>query len=201
MQQTNCKFSIYSDEELMFYLSNGEELAFEELYNRYSKRLLGYFIRMLNFDKNLAEDALQDLFLKIAEAPEKFDKSRSFKTWIFSVASNSCKNYYRHKKVVSESVEEIKYMNESVSDMAFLNTAGKMDAVLFRKRLDEVLNELAPEKKEAFILKYQEEKTIAEIAWIQNCPEGSVKSRLHYTIKVLEEKLKIFKPEIKNGKQ
>ena len=194
MQQTNCKFSIYSDEELMFYLSNGEELAFEELYNRYSKRLLGYFIRMLNFDKDLAEDALQDLFLKIAEAPEKFDKSRSFKTWIFSVASNSCKNYYRHKKVVSESVEEIKYMNESVNDMAFLNTAGKMDAVLFRKRLDEVLNELAPEKKEAFILKYQEEKTIAEIAWIQNCPEGSVKSRLHYTIKVLEEKLKIFKP-------
>jgi len=194
MQHTNRKFSIYSDEELMFYLSNGEELAFEELYQRYSKRLLGYFIRMLNFDKDLAEDALQDLFLKIAEAPEKFDKSRSFKTWIFSVASNSCKNYYRHKKIVSESVEEIKYMNESVNDTAFLNTASKMDAVLFRKKLDVVLNELSHEKKEAFILKYQEDKTIAEIAWIQDCPEGSVKSRLHYTIKVLEEKLKIFKP-------
>ena len=194
MQHTNRKFSIYSDEELMFYLSNGEELAFEELYQRYSKRLLGYFIRMLNFDKDLAEDALQDLFLKIAEAPEKFDKSRSFKTWIFSVASNSCKNYYRHKKIVSESVEEIKYMNESVNDTAFLNTASKMDAVLFRKKLDVVLNELSHEKKEAFILKYQEDKTIAEIAWIQDCPEGSVKSRLHYTIKVLAEKLKIFKP-------
>jgi RNA polymerase sigma-70 factor (ECF subfamily) len=194
MPKSTGKFSLLSDEELMFFLSNGEELAFDEIYERYSKRLLGYFIRMLNFDKELAEDVLQDLFLKIAEAPEKFDKSRSFKTWIFSVASNSCKNYYRHKKIVSESAEEIRYMNESINDAAFLNSASKIDAATFRKTLEEILNELSTEKKEAFILKYQEEKTISEIALIQNCPEGSVKSRLHYTIKVLEEKLKIFKP-------
>jgi RNA polymerase sigma-70 factor (ECF subfamily) len=194
MPKTTSKFSLLSDEELMFCLSKGEVLAFDELYHRYSKRLLGYFIRMLNFDKNLAEDALQDLFLKIAEAPEKFDNSRSFKTWIFSVASNSCKNYYRHKKIVSESNDEIKYLTENVSDSAFILTASKMDAVMFRQMLEEVLNELPAEKKEAFILKYQEEKTIAEIALIQGCPEGSVKSRLHYTVKVLEEKLKIFKP-------
>ncbi len=194
MQQQTGKYKLLSDEELMFCLSNGEVVAFDEVYERYSKRLLGYFIRMLNFDKELAEDALQDLFLKIAEAPERFDKSRSFKTWIFSVASNSCKNYYRHKKIVSESNEEIKYINESVNDTAFLSTASKMDGLTFRKMLEEILNELSAEKKEAFILKYQEEKTIAEIALIQNCPEGSVKSRLHYTLKVLEEKLKIFKP-------
>ncbi len=193
MPQTG-KYALLSDEELMFCLSNGEVLAFDEIYIRYSKRLLGYYIRMLNFDKELAQDALQDLFLKIAEAPEKFDKTRSFKTWIFSVASNSCKNFYRHKKIVSESKDEIKYTTESVNDSVFLNTASKMDAVMFRKMLEEALNDLPAEKKEAFILKYQEEKTITEIAFIQNCPEGSVKSRLHYTIKVLEEKLKIFKP-------
>jgi RNA polymerase sigma-70 factor (ECF subfamily) len=149
---------------------------------------------MLNFDKELAEDALQDVFLKIAEAPDKFDTSRSFKTWIFSVASNSCKNYYRHKKIVSESKDEIIYENTSLTNDAFVNSVARMDAQLFRQRLEEVLNELSAEKKEAFILKYQEEKTIAEIALIQNCPEGSVKSRLYYTVKVLEEKLKVFKP-------
>lgn len=195
MPQATSKFSLLSDEELMFCLSNGEALAFDEIYFRYSKRLLGYYIRMLNFDKELAQDALQDLFLKIAEAPDKFDSSRSFKTWIFSVASNSCKNFYRHKKIVSESHDEIKYSSESINDSAFLNTASKIDGVMFRKMLDEALNELPAEKKEAFILKYQAEKTIAEIAFIQGCPEGSVKSRLYYTIKILEEKLKIFKPQ------
>ena len=194
MQDKTRKFSIYSDEEPMHYLFKGEELAFRESYFRYGKRLLGYFIRMLNFDKDLADDALQDLFLKIAEAPEKFDRTRSFKTWIFSVASNNCKNYYRHKKIVADSVDELKYMNESVNDSSFLNSASKIDGQVFRNMLEEALNEMALEKKEAFILKYQEEKTISEIALIQGCPEGSVKSRLHYSIKILEEKLKIFKP-------
>lgn len=187
------KFSVLSDEELMLHLRSGEVLAFDEIYYRYSKRLLGYFIRMLNFDKGLAEDALQDLFLKIAESPEKFDGSRSFKTWIFSVASNSCKNFYRHQKVVADSKEELEYLGND-SENEFLKAAAKMDAAEFRKMLEEALNEMAPEKKEAFILKYQEDKSIADIAYIQNCPIGSVKSRLHYALKTLEEKLKIFNP-------
>jgi len=194
MPERKDRFSIYSDEELMFYLSSGEVLAFDELYARYSRRLMIYFTRMLNFDKDLAEDALQDLFLKIAEHPEKFDRSRSFKTWIFSVASNTCKNFYRHKQVVIQSQEEIFYLDTKVSESSFLKLANKLDAVEFRKMLEEILDELPPEKKEAFILKYQEEKTIAEIAFIQNCPEGSVKSRLHYTLKILEEKLHLFNP-------
>jgi len=178
----------------MLYLSNGEVVAFDELYARYSKRLMIYFTRMLNFDKDLAEDALQDLFLKVAEHPEKFDRCRSFKTWIFSVASNTCKNFYRHKQVVFQSQEEIFYLDTKVNENSFLLLANKIDATEFRKMLEEILDELPPEKKEAFILKYQEEKTIAEIAFIQNCPEGSVKSRLHYTLKTLEEKLYIFNP-------
>ena len=194
MQHKKSRFSVLSDEELMLHLCNGEVLAFDEIYYRYSKQLLGYFIRMLNFDKGLAEDALQDLFLKIAEGPEKFDASRSFKTWVFSIASNSCKNFYRHQKVVANSKQELSYLGEKVNENEFLSMAAKIDAIEFRKVLDAALNDLSPEKKEAFILKYQEDKTIADIAFIQNCPEGSVKSRLHYTLKTLEEKLKIFNP-------
>jgi RNA polymerase sigma-70 factor (ECF subfamily) len=190
------RFQGTTDEELMLYICNGEVKAFDELYSRYSKRLMVYFTRMLNFDRSLAEDALQDLFLKLAEAPEKFDGSRSFKTWVFSVASNSCKNYYRHKKVVDDSKDELKYLQGSLNENAFLQMAGKMDAIEFRKMLDEALDTLAAEKKEAFILKYQEDKSIADIAFIQSCPEGSVKSRLHYTIKLLEEKLKQFNTKL-----
>jgi RNA polymerase sigma-70 factor (ECF subfamily) len=59
------------------------------------------------------------------------------------------------------------------------------------------LEELSPEKKEAFILRYQEEKSITEIAEIQDCPEGSVKSRIHYTLKLLEKKLQHYHHLIK----
>ncbi|HTA62877.1 MAG TPA: sigma-70 family RNA polymerase sigma factor [Bacteroidia bacterium] len=192
--KTISKYKLMVDEELMLHLSNGEVSAFDELYMRYSKRLLGYFIRMLNFDKELAEDALQDLFMKVAETPETFDRERSFKTWIFSVAANRCKNYYRHKKIAIETHEQITYIEDKTDESSFIKLASKIDGLQFRKTLQDTLNELPAEKKEAFILKYQEEKTISEIAYIQNCPEGSVKSRLHYTLKTLEDKLKIFNP-------
>lgn len=194
MLQVNDSFLKLTDEELMLHICNGEGKAFDELYKRYGKRLLGYFIRMLNFDRNSAEDALQDVFMKIAEQPEKFDGSRSFKTWVFSVASNYCKNIYRHNEVVLNSIEEVSYLENSRNENEFVKLASKIDGSEFRSMLEEVLNELPIERKEAFILKYQEDKSISEIAEIQNCPEGSVKSRLHYTIKILEVKLHMFNP-------
>jgi len=187
----NKNLNQYADEELMCLIERGQERAFEELYRRYSKRLMAYFFRMLNYNKTSAEDALQELFFKIAADPGKFDNSRSFKTWVFSVASNCCKNHYRHKQVVEASLTYLVNENPE-SDHEFSRTAARIDARTFRLSLDEALAELPPEKKEAFILKYQEDKTIADIAFIQNCPEGSVKSRLFYAVKFLEEKLKMF---------
>jgi RNA polymerase sigma-70 factor, ECF subfamily len=186
-------FSIYNDEDLMRLISQGKVQAFDELYRRYSERLMVYFVRMLNFNKAHAEDALQDLFMKIVERPSLFDNGRSFKTWIYSVASNTCKNYYRHKEVMKQSENKLQ-PEKPANDEVFYLLAARMDAGNFRKVLDEVLNTLSPEKKEVFLLRYQEDRTIYEIAEILQCPEGSVKSRLHYTLKILEEKLKLFNP-------
>jgi RNA polymerase sigma-70 factor (ECF subfamily) len=188
------KFAMYTDEELMHFIINGEEFAFNELYKRYAKQLLGYFTRMLNYDKTMAEDALQDVFLKIAEDPTRFDRSRSFKTWVFTVASNQCKNFYRHQNVVNQKSEEIRYLNKPVNGNDLGRIIAKMDGVHFHQSLETILNELPVEKKEVFILKYQEEKTHEEIAEIQECSVGTVKSRLHYTLKILEEKLVQFNP-------
>lgn len=188
------KFAMYTDEELMHFIINGEEFAFNELYKRYAKKLLGYFTRMLNYDKTMAEDALQDVFLKIAEAPTKFDNSRSFKTWVFTVASNQCKNFYRHQNIVNQKKEEIQYLNKPVNENAVTHVISKLDGVQFHQALETVLNELPLEKKEVFILKYQEEKTNEEIAEIQECSIGTVKSRLHYTLKILEERLIQYNP-------
>jgi RNA polymerase sigma-70 factor (ECF subfamily) len=193
MPPERSAFSIYTDEELMLCIVQGEEKAFDEIYLRYGKRLFVYFYRMMNYNKDIADDMLQDIFMKIAENPEKFDRTRSFKTWIFSVASNACKNHYRHKQLVREKEDQI--IQEHILRSAASNQAAmSLDRSAFRHMLDRTLDQLPVEKKEAFILRYQEEKSIAEIALIQNCPEGSVKSRIHYTLKILEEKMKMFNP-------
>jgi len=53
--QEQSPFGIYKDEELMLLICNGEAKAFDELYNRYAKRMMVYFTRMLNFNRNTAK--------------------------------------------------------------------------------------------------------------------------------------------------
>jgi len=182
-----------ADEKLMALIATGQVDAFDALYKRYSRNLFHYFTRMLNNDRQAAEDALQDLFLKIVNNPSAFNTDRSFKTWIFSIAHNTCKNYYRHQSVVLAHRE-----HEIQSDLCQTSFSPdffeNIDKHHFQQQLAKALDKLSPEKREVFLLRFQEEYSIAEIAEIQNCPEGSVKSRLHYALKTLEAELRIFKP-------
>ena len=63
----------------MTRVQQSDELAFNEIYQRYSQRILRYMYRMLRQDEAKANDFLQDVFLKIVSAPEKFDTSKNFK--------------------------------------------------------------------------------------------------------------------------
>jgi len=190
------KFSILSDAELMLHLQQGEALAFDELYTRYSKPLLGYFTRMLNYDKEKAQDALHDLFLKVIEKPELYDRSKSFRTWLYSIAYNNCKNHYKHWGIVKDAHDELKHTETVLDERFFTNAAAKIDAKEFRKALNDVLGEMPVDKKTTFVLRYQQDHSLLEIADIMQCSEGTVKSRIHYTLKTLAEKLQIFNPLI-----
>lgn len=188
------KHKVKSDEELMVLICQGETSAFDILYDRYAQKLLYYFIRMLSKDRSAAEDALQDLFLKVVANAKGFDPRRNLKTWLFSIAHNICKNYYRHQAVVTDYLENNAGETESHEQALSNRIAHKMDAQQFRDHLSTALDKLSPAKREAFILRYQEEYSIAEIAVIQNCAEGSVKSRIHYALRTLENELHVFKP-------
>ena len=87
-----------SDEALMSRIAKGNTAAFELLYDRYSNRMHAFFRRMLGNDSELANDFLQELFMKIIEKPKAFDVERRFSTWIYTVASNMCKNEYRRRE-------------------------------------------------------------------------------------------------------
>ena len=100
------KLKACSDEELMESVEVGEETAFDELYNRYSKRLLVYFYRMLGGNEEKAQDFLQDIFVKIIEKPHLFGSKNRFSSWVFTVANNMCKNEYRRLKVRNQVVNE-----------------------------------------------------------------------------------------------
>lgn len=179
------------DERLMELVVDGDEKAFAAVYDRYHRRLLNYFHRMLWQDREKAQDQLQDLFTKLAQNPRSYDPSRPFRTWLFSVANNMCKNAYRHAEVVRTA--EVHLQNGVDREEAKGGIA--MDHAHFRVRLENELDRLDPDQKATFVMRFNEEMAIKEIALAFGCSEGTVKSRIFYTLKKLAERLKEFDPK------
>jgi len=187
-----------SDEELMVAIQAGDSRALETLYNRYSKRLLIYFCRMLGVEDK-AQDFLQDIFLKLIERPNAFDTSRTFSKWIFSVAANMCKNEYRFLEVraahQNNGVVNIVPPDDSRSEID-----DGLEQAEFRARLQQEIRKLDADDRSTFLLRFQEDFSIREIAQILNCPEGTVKSRLFYITKKLANRLRNYNTSVSEVK-
>ncbi len=187
----NVKFASLSDEILMSYVKKGKEKAFDELYDRYSKKMLFFFYRRLHQNYQKAQDFLQDLFLKVTEKSDSFDETKKFSVWIYTIAANLCKNEYRKLTVRPTKSADFKrtLRYRASSD---LNVEERHDLALFSDSLYKELSEMDEKHSLTFILKHQQNLSIREISKIMACPEGTVKSRLFYAIKILSQKLRIF---------
>ena len=184
-----------SDEKLMESIQHGHTSAFDELYDRYSRRLLLYFFRELGGSQEKAQDFLQDIFLKIVEKPGLFDTERRFSTWIFAVAYNMCKNEYRRLEVRDD------FRNSVTANAASSDCQGEhhqmeehIDHARFEIALLAELEKLDNGHRSAFLLRHQENLSIKEIGEVLGCSEGTVKSRLFYTTRKLASRLRAFNP-------
>ena len=198
MPQLRKKYNFFSDERLMELLQQGDaagQEAFDELYERYSRRMLFYFHRMLGGNHEKAQDFLQELFLKIVERPGLFNVEQCFRTWIYTVAHNMCKNEYRHLKI-SKIVEPAADL-EAISP-AIVDEEEKMENALdwkrFRAALFQELGKLDESQRTTFILRHQDGFSIKEISEVLGCSEGTTKSRLFYTARKLAGQLSAFHP-------
>ena len=114
-----------------------------------------------------------------------------FSTWIFSIASNLCKNEYRSKKV-REIIENDADMDRH--ERVDKNQEQILEQNILEKAIQNELSEMDYERRSTFILRFQENYSISEIGEILNCSPGTVKSRLHYITRSLASKLKEYNP-------
>jgi len=176
----------------MSAIQHGATAAAEELYDRYSSRLLHYFYRTLGADEEKAQDFLQDIFLKIVEKPNLFNTEKKFASWIFSVALNMCKNEYRRldvRKIIKPQVAI-----DSIATDVDPETERRIDHQIFEKALTAALEKLDHVHRNTFLLRFQQQFSIKEISEIEGCAEGTVKSRLFYTMQQLSLQLRDFNP-------
>lgn len=173
--------------------AGGDTGALGAVYDRYHKRLMHYFYRMLWQDSEKAADFMQEVFLKLARKPDAYDPARPFKTWIFSVAHNMCKNEYKKEEIHRRVHEDIKFDGALHEDA---KAGSGVDTEQFTEALDHEVEQLGEPHKSTFILRFRQDLPVKEIAEIMEVSEGTVKSRIFYTLRKLSEKLKVFDPKL-----
>ena len=176
-----------TDEQLMSRVGEGQdEKAFNELYSRHARRLMGFFLRAFRYDEDEAADACQETFLKVWQAAEQFNPTSAFRSWLYTIAYNLCRSRFRH----SEQVE--RYRSEQLATTADEYTDAcelQLDNATLQRALVATLETLPPESRSLFALRFEEELGIALVAQILGIPEGTVKSRLHRLLNLLKQQL------------
>ncbi len=181
---------LFSDEQLVELLSTSRKNeALTELHSRYAKRILGFFIKMNRGDIEQAQDFTQDLFIRISEKHEQFDSKRKFYSWLFTIASNMCKTEFR-KPIMKRLSDDGYELNQSANwnEISF-------DKVLFKKALNNAVDDLNDQHKLTFVLRYMQELSLKEIAEMTKVSVGTVKSRLYYSTKKVATKMNEFNPK------
>ncbi len=172
------------DSEVVNSFLGGEDRAFEELVNRYTTRLINFIYRTTG-DRDKAEDLVQEVFIRVFRHIHRFDRSKKFSTWVYTIASNLAKNELRNRSrnpVVLFQTIQINWDSED-RPLQFEDVRARPDD-LYRKRhlrelVEETVARLPEHHREVFSMRELEGKTYEEIAEITDTTLGTVKSRLN----------------------
>jgi RNA polymerase sigma-70 factor (ECF subfamily) len=163
-----------SDEDVIrMYLDSHDAKFYSILYDRYSNKVYGKCISLLKSESR-AEDATQDIFIKIMMNLSKFSGKSKFSTWVYSITYNYCIDLIRRKKkdpsVLMDNIASEHDPIEEVNDQFLLETN--------IKRLKIVLEEIPVGDKAILLMKYQDSLSIREIGEMLNKSESAIKMKI-----------------------
>ena len=172
------------DAELVTEFLHGEERAFQELVERYQTRLLNFIYRTIG-DRERGEDLVQEVFIRVYRHLHRFDRSKKFSTWIYTIASNLAKNELRNRSrnplVFFQTIK--KNWQDDDRPLQFEDSSSRPDDMYRKRHLRELVeasvSQLPEHHRQVFVLRELEGKSYEEIAEITGCNLGTVKSRLN----------------------
>ena len=174
-----------SDQELMRLVQAGDVSPASEIYDRYSSRIYNFAYRFLR-NSEAAEDATQEVFVKMLKHANQFHGDAKLSTWLFSITANWCRDYLRKADNKAKEAEEVLYTLPTPAEHApDRNLERRQD----EQRIQKALTALTPEQREAILLSRYQGLSYAEIAQISGCSEGAVKTRVFRAMETLKKAL------------
>ena len=169
------------DEELIDLCIQKDVAAFAELIHRHEAPLLS-LIRYEVEDKSYQDDIFQETLLKVWLNLDKLKEADKFKPWLYSIARNECKNYLRKKLTKKET-----YESENME--FYMNKYGRQIRDGRYNLVREALDNVSDEDRQLINLFYYYGLSVKEISKYMDCPEGTVKRKLHYARNHLRDRI------------
>lgn len=179
-----------TDEQLMLDLKAGDMAAFETLYDRYNKRLFRYILRFVT-QRDVAEDILQETFLRILKHRKVYLEKSRFSTYLFTIARNLCFDNLKSWQV--------RHLNANQADTiertgdAYQDSHKSLEDREMGKILQKAIDNLPADQKEILTLSKFSGLSYEEIAQIVGCTPAAAKQKAYRALLGLKRDLKSFK--------
>ncbi len=181
-----------NDTELMLRLQGGDDLALNALMTRWQQPLVNFIYRYIG-NETEALDLAQETFVRVFESRHRYKASAKFSTWLFTIASNLCRNFFRwqtrHPTVpLTAETDDSDLAERATAD----RTVSPAEAAEQRERAEAVrkhIHALPRGLKSAILLFEYEDLSHQEIAGVLGCSVKAIETRLYRARNILREKL------------
>lgn len=174
-----------SDQELMRIVQGGDYSPASEIYDRYSARIYNFAFRFLK-NAEAAEDATQEVFVKMLRHASQFHGDAKLSTWLFSITANWCRDYLRKADNKAKEAEDVLVTLPASGELSPERNLERRENEV---RVQRALQTLTHEQREAILLSRYQGLSYAEIAQIAGCSEGAVKTRVFRAMETLKKAL------------
>ncbi len=186
------------DTELMTRFKAGDARAFEALLARHRRGVFNFCLKMLA-NRAAAEDAMQEVFLRVVRSAKDWQRQAKFTTWLYTIARNHCVDAIRrntHRKTASldhafnDQEGDGTPLGERVADEEGISPDRGAESARMRHLLASAIADLPAEQREVFVMREHAGLPFKEIAEVVGIPENTAKSRMRYALEHLRDRLR-----------
>lgn len=174
-----------NDEKLFLkVIKENDHEAMEILIYRYNKLIYKYIYDKIK-DYYLAQDLCQEVFIKVYKNRNSYNKDYAFKSWLYRIAHNCVIDYVRSRTYKNQQLS-----SENMDHLSNNNSSNVIEYKLLQDEINHALKDLKQEQQEVVKLRFYQEFSLKEIAYITESNINTVKARLYTGIKYLKQALK-----------
>ena len=178
---------IEQESKIVRRVLSGQHDAYALLVEKYKGPVYNLVIRLTGRTQD-AEDLAQEIFIKVFESLGRFDQTRKFFPWLYTIALNVIRNYRKKNTPVSiHSFEDSDHFEKGTSSLS-------PDIITGRKQQADMLygciQDLPETQQEAIVLRYFQDLSFEDIAQIQEISLSAAKMRVYRGLRVLAERMK-----------